>query len=383
MHEMVVKHYASGEVLRLLMNDGLIGRIHAEDSSLETKLVLAPQLVDLQINGRAGIDFLDPNLSPERVAEFARGLADDGVGAALATVTTQSFDRITKGLSTILAACQQDAATARRIVGVHLEGPYLSPLDGPRGAHPLAEIRPPSIEEFSKWQELAGGLIRLVTVSPEHPGTAAFIRTLVKQGIVVSLGHLSATKEQIAEAVDAGASMSTHLGNGAHGQLPRHPNYLWTQLAEDRLTASIIADGHHLPDDVLRCFVRCKGVERIVAVSDMTGLGGMPPGRYDQTPLGAVEVLDDGKLVVAGQRQFLAGAALPLWRAIEKLTRATDLSLAQAIDACSVRPARLIGVDCALRLEPGQLSAIVLEQNGAEIRLVAVIESGVMKRVAA
>jgi N-acetylglucosamine-6-phosphate deacetylase len=136
--------------------------------------------------------------------------------------------------------------------------------------------------------------------------------------------------------------MSTHLGNGAHPQIRRHPNYIWDQLAEDRLTASIIADGHHLPPAVVKSFVRGKTPERIVLVSDITGMGGMPPGRYGSA-LGEVEVLDDGKLVVAGQRDLLAGAALAIDHCIGHVMRCVEIDLATALNMASVWPARLIG----------------------------------------
>lgn len=376
MRTLVARHYLDGHSIRIEFDGAEVRCFESLAIQEPTDLILAPRLVDLQINGRQGIDFLDPKLEPMQVGQLAAGLMRDGVGAALATVTTQSFERISNALRTIRLAREQDKTTERTLVGIHLEGPYLSPLDGPRGAHPLSEIRPPSLDEFARWQDIAGGLIRLVTLAPEHPGSNEFIQALTSQGVIVALGHTSASHDQIRQAVEAGASMSTHLGNGAHGQLPRHPNYLWSQLADDRLTASLIADGHHLPDEVLRCFVRCKGAQRIVAVSDMTGLGGMPPGRYEQTALGAVEVLDNGRLVVAGQRQYLAGAALPLWRAIPKLACATDLDLIQAIEACSVRPASLLRLDQRLRLDSGPLDGIVLRQSGTAIELLGGIAAG-------
>src|SRR5690606_36313484 len=155
-------------------------------------------------------------------------------------------------------------------------------------------------------QDAAEEAIRLLALSPEHEGSDAFIANAVQSGVLIAIGHTQATSDQIRSAVDAGARMSTHLGNGAHPMLRRHPNYLWDQLAEDRLTASLIVDGHHLPPAVVKTFVRAKGAERCVLVSDVTGMAGMPPGRYDQTSIGPVEVLEDGRLVVAGQRQYLA-----------------------------------------------------------------------------
>ena len=159
----------------------------------------------------------------------------------------------------------------------------------------------------------------------------------------MAIGHTSANSEQIQAAVDAGASMSTHLGNGAHGSIRRHPNYLWDQIAEDRLACSLIADGHHLPPAVVKTIVRAKTVERCVLVSDITGMGGMPPGVYESTAgLGSVEVLEDGRLVVPGQRQLLAGAALPIGVGIVKVMEFANMSLESAVNMASLGPARII-----------------------------------------
>ena len=138
--------------------------------------------------------------------------------------------------------------------------------------------------------------------------------------------------------------MSTHLGNGAHPMIRRHPNYIWDQLAEDRLTASLIVDGHHLPPAVVKSMIRAKTPERIVLVSDITSMGGMPPGRY-KTGLGELEVLPSGKLVPAGQPDILAGASLPIHACVTNVMRFAGVDLATAIDMASRRPAKFIGLD--------------------------------------
>src|SRR5262249_51041292 len=145
--------------------------------------------------------------------------------------------------------------------GFHVEGPHISPDDGPRGAHPRRWVRPPDVDEFHRWQEAARGHIRLVTVAPEWPEAPRYIEALVGEGIVISLGHTNANGAQIAAAASAGATMSTHLGNGAHAILQRHPNYIWEQLAEDRLMASFIVDGIHLPKSFVKVALRAKSVE--------------------------------------------------------------------------------------------------------------------------
>jgi len=374
MAALVARHYRTGEQWTIRTEGDRIASIDVASKSPiasvspevdSRRLIVAPALVDLQINGRAGLDFLAESLSIDELTRLVVGWDRDGVGFALPTVTTQSHERLRTALSRLGTALDQVPEVAERVAGIHLEGPYLSPEEGPRGAHPLKHVRPPDWDEFQGLQQASGGRIRLITLAPETAGAASFIRRAVDSGVLVSIGHTATDRHSLLEAIDAGASLSTHLGNGCHGRLDRHPNYLWDQLADDRLTAMVIADGHHLPDEVLRCFVRCKGSERIVAVSDMTGMGGMPPGRYDRTALGAVEVLDDGRLVVAGQRRYLAGAALPLWRAIERLANVTDLTLAEAIDACSTRPGAIVGRNVAPIPDSATCLALLLQVDEA------------------
>ena len=152
--------------------------------------------------------------------------------------------------------------------GFHVEGPHISPDDGPRGAHPQRWVRPPDLDEFRRWQDATDGRIRIVTLSPEWPEAPRYIEALVAKGVVASIGHTKATAQQIADAVSAGATLSTHLGNGAHPVLRRHPNYIWEQLAEDRLMADFIVDGIHLPTSFLKVALRAKGIERSVLVTD-------------------------------------------------------------------------------------------------------------------
>ncbi len=303
---------------------------------------LAPGLVDLQVNGFAGVEFNNPSLTTDDVHTVCQAMVETGVTRYLPTVTTADFDLISHALKTLRKASKKEPL----IAGIHLEGPYISAEDGPRGAHPLQHVRPPCWDEFQQLQQAAGGLIRLLTLSPEYEEAPAFIEKAVASGVVIAIGHTAATSEQIAAAVDAGATMSTHLGNGAHGQIRRHPNYIWDQLAEDRLTASLIADGHHLPAAVLKSFVRSKTPEGCVLVSDVTGMAGKPPGEYNTLGLGAVEVLENGKLVVAGQRQYLAGAALPLYHGITNIIRMTGVDITTAVNMASTSPAKIAGLQC-------------------------------------
>lgn len=318
---------------------------------------LAPALVDLQVNGYDGQEFSSPDLTPEHVRAIVARHIPFGVGALCPTLTTNSAEVFATALAAISAACERWSAVAHAVPGIHLEGPYLSPHDGPRGAHPAEHCRPPDWDEFCRWQSAAGGRVRLVTLSPEYAEAPAFIGRAVRSGVLVSIGHTAATSEQIRAAVDAGATLSTHLGNGAHRTLPRHPNYLWDQLADDRLTASLICDGHHLPPEVVQSFVRAKTPARCILVSDESGLAGLPPGRYASSGC-ELEILDDGRLVIAGQRQLLAGASRPLGTGVANVMRFAGVSLREAIEMAAVGPAALLGRP-ACRFVPGDPADLV------------------------
>lgn len=242
--------------------------------------------------------------------------------------------------------------------GFHVEGPHISPEDGPRGAHPREWVRPPDLDEFRRWQEAAEGNVRIVTIAPEWPGATKYIEALVAQGVVVSIGHTQATGEQIQEAVRAGATMSTHLGNGAHSVLQRHPNYIWEQLAEDRLAAGFIVDGIHLPACFLKVALRAKGIERSILVTDAVMPAGCAPGRYK---VGEVEIeLHPGDRVTLAGQDRLAGSALRMDRGIENLMRLAGLSLREAVTMATRNPARVARISGRQRgLAPGERADLV------------------------
>jgi N-acetylglucosamine-6-phosphate deacetylase len=332
--------YDTGEAVRLRLAEGRVAEVSQLPESGDLPWI-APGLVDLQVNGYLGQEFSSLDLTVEKVAAILRAHEQLGVTALCPTVTTNSPEAIRHALRT-LAAAAETPDLSRQIAGIHLEGPYLSREDGPRGAHPTAYCKPPDWDEFQRFQEAAGGRIRLLTLSPEFDGSAAFIARATASGVVAALGHLSATGDQIRAAVDAGARLSTHLGNGAHRTLPRHPNYLWDQLAEDRLLASLIVDGHHLPPEVVQTFVRAKTPERCILVSDVSGMAGLPPGEYD-TQLCRLEILPEGRIVIAGQRQLLAAASAPLPVGVWNVVQFAGVSLNEALAMATTRPAALVG----------------------------------------
>ena len=302
-----------------------------------------PGLVDLQINGWAGIDFNDPGLSTGSVETAAESILATGVVSFLPTVITGPLDAMEAILATLAAAVQSGVLTRRMISGIHVEGPFISPEDGPRGAHPRAHAIAPDIASAERLYRASHGLIRMLTLAPELPGAEVLIRWCTSKGIIAAIGHSNADATSIRRAVEAGASFSTHLGNGCASMLNRHSNLLWHQLADDRLRAAMIADGHHLPADVMKVFIRAKG-DRLVLVSDATALGGSLPGTYT-TPIGGKVVLSaDGRLSMEGSPGTLAGAALPLVQGVLNLL---DLGLADFDTAwcmASARPASILGM---------------------------------------
>jgi len=301
---------------------------------------LAPGLIDLQVNGFAGVDFNTPGAGVEDYRRAVRRLWTTGVTRFLPTVITGGRERIEACLRAAAAAAD-DPEIGPAIAGVHLEGPYISPEDGPRGAHPGEHVRAPDRDEFRRFQEAAGGAIRLVTVAPEAPGGVAFTEWLAGQGIVAAIGHTAAAESEIQDAIQAGAKLSTHLGNGAHSMLRRHPNYIWDQLAADELSASFIVDGVHLAPAVVKTFVRAKGVERSILITDAVAPAACPPGPYQVGEV-PIELTPAGRVQIRGTDR-LAGSALQLHHAVGNTMRFAGLSLAAALAMASANPARLLG----------------------------------------
>lgn len=341
--QLVARRYDNAEAVRIDCDGPTLRAVTPVSVAATEQLPwVAPGLVDLQVNGYDGQEFSSAELTVERVAAIAARMAEFGVTRFLPTLTTQSAEVFEHALATLAEACRWQPRLARQIAGIHLEGPYLSAEDGPRGAHPAAHCRPPDWAEFQRFQRAAQGRVRLMTLAPELPGAAEFTRQATAAGVVVAIGHTAASGAQIAEVVAAGARLSTHLGNGAHGMLRRHPNYLWDQLAEDRLWASLIVDGQHLPRAVVTTFLRAKTPARCLLVSDLSGLAGLPPGRYTSSGC-ELEILPDGRLVIAGQQQLLAGASRPLGDCIAQVMAWGGLDLPQAVALATRQPCALMG----------------------------------------
>lgn len=321
---------------RSVLKAGLAGAAVALAPRASAGTVELPGFFDLQVNGFAGVDFGDPALAPDALLRAAEAIGKTGVTRFLPTLITSSFE-------TFSACARVIARTdAPAIAGIHMEGPYISPEDGYRGAHARAFVRGADLDDFRRRQDSASGRIRLLTVAPECPGVLPVIEHAVASGVRVAIGHTGASGAQIADAVRAGATLSTHLGNGCPPLVPRHPNVIWEQLAEDRLLASFIVDGHHLPPATVKAMVRAKTPLRSILVTDAIAAAGMPPGRY--TLAGQEVELSPAGRVAAPGAPNLAGSALRLDVAIGNTVRFTGLALEEVAPMASTRPAEYLGL---------------------------------------
>jgi N-acetylglucosamine-6-phosphate deacetylase len=301
------------------------------------EVYVAPGLIDIQVNGFAGVDYNDPRAPQEEIARSIHVQFASGVTRLYPTVITGAPEAMRAALGN-LSRAKDSLAEGSAIDGFHVEGPHIGTEDGPRGAHPRQWVRKPDFDEFLRWQEATEGRVRLVTLSPEWPEATGYIERIVAAGVVASIGHTAASAAQITDAVAAGATLSTHLGNGAHAVMRRHPNYIWDQLAEDRLMADFIVDGIHVGANFLKSALRAKGMERSVLVTDASAPAGAAPGRYF---LGeqAVDLTADDRVVLAGTEK-LAGSALRLNRAVENVVRMTGVTLADAVRMATINAAR-------------------------------------------
>jgi N-acetylglucosamine-6-phosphate deacetylase len=298
-----------------------------------------PGLFDLQVNGFGGVDFNAADLTADRVDEALALMRATGVTRCLPTLITSSFEQFAANAG-ILARNPNPA-----IAGIHMEGPYVSPEDGARGAHPHAHVIAASTEDFKRRQDAADGRIVLVTLAPEVPGALSLIEHLSAAGVRAALGHTAATPRQIGDAIAAGATLATHLGNGCAQMLPRHPNVIWELLAADTVFATLIVDGHHLPPSTVKAMVRAKGAGRTILVTDAIAAAGCAPGRYR---IGAVdcELGADGRVSLPGT-PYLAGSSLTLDRAIANAVRFTGLPLDAAVSMASTNAAAVVGMTTA------------------------------------
>tara|TARA_Y100001980_G_scaffold21309_1_gene6063 strand:- start:10698 stop:11909 length:1212 start_codon:yes stop_codon:yes gene_type:complete len=349
--------YSDEGSVSIQMENGKISGIdRLEGSDSEEKLFIAPGLIDIQINGYMGVDFSGPDLTVEGVKKATRALWKAGVTSYFPTIITSDVDRLKKNFA-ILAQAKKDPEIGKSIPGFHLEGPYISPVAGFRGAHLEKYIKAPDWKEFSEIQAAAEGGIRLITVAPELEGAIPFIKKCVASGMIVSLGHHNGTAAEITAAVDAGARMATHLGNGCANMINRHHNPIWPQLADDRITPSIIADGFHLTKEEVRSFYKAKGPDNTILVSDALDLAGLPPGMYER---GERMLELTPNVVKLPKENVLAGAASPINLCVGVVMDYTQCSLGDAIQMASTNPAEMMSLDDLGNISVGSRADLIV-----------------------
>ncbi len=359
----------TGKPIDVRVENGRIAAV-SPSSSPDADRWIAPGFIDLQVNGFAGVDYNSPDAPIEEIARSIEAQRSCGVTRLFPTVITGSRENI-RGSFRNLAQARRQLRAEAAMPGFHLEGPWISADDGPRGAHPKEYVRAATMEEWRCFQDAAEGNIRLLTVAPEQQGVLDLIEKAASEGTVVSIGHTNATTEQITAAIRAGATMSTHLGNGSHRVLPRFPNYLWDQLAADELYAGLIVDGIHLPASFVKVALRSKGLEKSILVTDAVAPADCAPGRYRVGHL-QVELTAENRVeLVEGRR--LAGSALRMDRAIENVMRFAGISLMQALQLATVNPARVLRLEGRQGfLESGDWADLVLFRFDAEAKQVQI-----------
>jgi N-acetylglucosamine-6-phosphate deacetylase len=348
------------------IKDGKILSVQKMDklSDESHPVYIAPGLIDNQVNGFAGISFCfgGGGLDKEGILKATSELWKKGVTTYFPTLTTNSQELLLKNLA-LLASAKNDEALHGSIAGYHLEGPYISPEDGYRGAHPLKYVRKPDWKEFMKLYQASGKEIATITVAPEVEGALEFIRKCTAMGITVALGHHNASKVIVDEAILNGAKIATHLGNGCANMINRHNNPLWPQLANEQLMASLICDGFHLNDEEIKVFYKVKGNEKTIITSDVTSFAALPPGEYKNDEGETIELTKEGMLRYPAQN-VLYGSASPISRGVVHIMKVTGCSLGEAIQMASTNPAKLYGLNDRGTIEPGKRADLILFELG-------------------
>ena len=372
------RHYKTGKAVNVQVENGLIKKI--ENISVDVENIIAPGLFDNQVNGYKGIGFTQPGLNVSDIKQVIKDLQEIGVTSFLPTMITAPKSTLIKNLQTFREYLVGTHNCVRShnsdsIPGIHLEGPYISPLEGFRGAHNPEWIRKPDIAEFDELYEASGGIICHLTLAPELDGAIDLIKHCRNKGVTVGLAHHNANADQINKAVEAGAGLSVHLGNGIANTISRHENPIWPQLANDSLMISLICDGFHLTPEEIKSFYKIKGPEKTILTSDCTDLAGMPPGEYFWD--GKKVILETEGLIRYPAQNVLAGAASPLIRDIGIMMNTTGCSLSEVIQMASYNPARFHGFTDRGGLEVGQNADLILFNIvDGQIRLHKTVKGG-------
>lgn len=301
------------------------------------------RLFDFQVNGFAGVDFQADNLGLEQIRHAVDALHQHKMEAIFFTLITDDIDKLCRRFERIEQLRSKDEKVRKTICGYHLEGPWISSEPGYHGAHPLEQVVPPTIQDYQRLRDAAGGLLKLITLAPEVEGTEAVMEAARQDGIRISMGHTNASDEAIDRAIQAGASLVTHLGNAVPAEMHRHDNVIQRLLARDELIACLIPDGIHLPPFVLKNFYRAKPEGKVFFTTDCMSAAGGEPGRYQIGPY-ELEVGEDGVVRLPGDTRF-AGSSLTLDRGVDNIVDWLDLDHAEAVRLCSSHAAKYFNIE--------------------------------------
>lgn len=292
---------------------------------------------DLQVNGYNGADFNSDDLGIEALHGACLALEEDGCEGILMTFITEEIDVLCRRLARISRWRKEDELIGRVVRGFHIEGPFISPEDGYRGAHPLSAVRTASLEDAARLLQAGEGMVRLITLAPEQDPGAKVTSWLVDQGVVASAGHCNPTMDQIEEAIDHGLSMVTHLGNACPLRMHRHDNVIQRFLnVSDRIWCCFIADGVHVPSYTLKNYLRCTGMDRAIAVTDAISAARLGPGRYRLAGW-ELEIGEDGIARSPGGDHFV-GSTATMPKVEEVLSEEVGLSAEEVHRLVEVNP---------------------------------------------
>ena len=355
-------------------DDGALTDISSDPTALAREEdTLTSAFFDIHTHGAMGHDVM--SASPAELREIQHFLARRGVAQYLPTTVTASISSTLRALESFANAIEAEPQPLQaQPRGIHLEGPFLSHVK--RGVHPEADLQKPSIELFEQFQQAARGHIRLMTIAPELNGATELIAYATSLGVRCSLGHTNALASEARAGIDAGASSATHTFNAMRALNHREPGVLGVTLDSDRLYAELICDGIHVAPELVRLWLRSKGPERAILVTDAMSAAGMPDGRYK---LGEIDVdVTDGRAMLAGDLErgahTLAGSVLTMDRAVANLRQFTGATLSEATRLASHNPAAMLGRPELTRLAPG--SPANLNRFDASGRLVATYLQG-------
>jgi N-acetylglucosamine-6-phosphate deacetylase len=311
-----------------------------------------PGFVDLQVNGSFGIDFSDPSTTVEQVLRISQSLVQNGTVGLLATVMTNPREVMESCIRTIAEAIRKQRDRAP-ILGIHMEGPFISPEYGYRGMHVSDSVCSPDILWFERLQKIAEGHIRLVTLAPEYENSCNFIRA-VCPGVIVSAGHCNCSLVHARRAVESGLTMATHIGNGCRQQIDRHDNPIVNLLACGEISLSFIPDGIHLPEGFIRMLLKSRPIDKLIVVSDAVQFAGMPTGTYTTSSGHEVQLNAEGRLSLASDPHVMAGSSATMLKCMNHLASLNILTEEELWQVGLENPLRMLGMrveDCSRQAE--------------------------------